>query len=280
LLTERDRVAVEYVLVETRGDADQSSELHRIGGQGVFVKEVQQAVLDGRADVAVHSAKDLPSAATPGLVIAAVPERADPRDALVGARLEELPTGALVGTGSVRRRAQLAAARPDLRFAGLRGNIETRLRKRTEQGFDAIVVAYAALLRLGLEHAAADVLDPAVMLPQVAQGALAVEARADDATTRRRLATIDDAPVHRAVQAERAFLDQLGGGCNLPCAARARVEDDVIWLEALLASLDGHVVIRTRVEGLDVTAVGAAAADDLLDHQGGRLLMADEELPA
>jgi hydroxymethylbilane synthase len=271
---------VEYVLVETRGDADQSSELHRIGGQGVFVKEVQQAVLDGRADLAVHSAKDLPSTDAPGLLVAAVPERGDARDALVGSRLEELPTGARIGTGSVRRRAQLASARPDLGFGNLRGNIETRLRKLHDEGFDAIVVAFAALERLGLAREATEVLDPGVMLPQVAQGALAVECRADDASVRERLARIDDAVAHRAVRAERAFLAELGGSCNLPCGALASVAGRRVEIEALLASLDGHVVLRTRVEADDPVEAGLAAARDLLDGKGGRALLATEDFVA
>ena len=271
---------VEYVLVQTQGDADQTSELHKIGGQGVFVKEVQQAVLEGRADVAVHSAKDLPSGDAPGLVIAAVPERGDARDALVGAALDAIPTGGRVGTGSVRRRAQLAAARPDLLFGGLRGNIETRLRKLTDEGFDAVVVAYAALERLGLAGDVAEVLPPSVMLPQVAQGALAVECRVDDRGTRERLVAIDDAVAHRAVRAERAFLAELGGGCDLPCGALATVARDTITMDALLASLDGHVILRTRVEGPDPVAVGVTAATDLLDGRGGRALMAAEDFVA
>ncbi len=211
---------VEYVLVTTTGDRDQSSELHAIGGQGVFTKEVQQAVADGRADVAVHSAKDLPTETPPGLVLAAIPERADPRDALVGCRFDSLVAGAQVGTGSVRRRAQLAAARPDLTYGPLRGNIATRLRKREELGYDAIVVALSALERLGLTaEVEYDVLDMGVMLPQVAQGALAAECRVDDTRTLQRLRSIDDGVAHRAVDAERAFLDELGGGCDLPCGA-------------------------------------------------------------
>ena len=175
------REPVEYVIVTTTGDRDQRSDLHSIGGTGVFVKEVQQAVLDGRADLAVHSAKDLPSETPLGLVLASVPERGDPRDALVGASLEAIPTGGRIATGSVRRRAQLAAARPDVVFAPFRGSIETRLRKRSEEGHDAVVVAVAALERLGRLDQAAEVLDPGVLLPQAAQGALGVECRADDA---------------------------------------------------------------------------------------------------
>jgi hydroxymethylbilane synthase len=267
---------IEYVLVTTTGDRDQTSELHAIGGQGVFTKEVQQAVLDGAADVAVHSAKDLPTATPPGLLLASVPERADPRDALVGSAFVALVSGARIGTGSVRRRAQLAAARPDLTFGPLRGNIQTRLRKREELGYDAVVVAYAALERLGLVDDA-DVLDVGVMLPQVAQGALAAECRADDARTITRLHGIDDRIAHVAVDTERAFLAELGGGCDLPCGALARVggPDGAIVLEALLASLDGHVALRTRVAGDDPSDVGTTAALDLLDGKGGRALMDD-----
>jgi hydroxymethylbilane synthase len=255
---------VEYVLVSTTGDRDQTSDLHAIGGQGVFTKEVQQAVLDGRADVAVHSAKDLPPATPPGLSLAAIPERGDARDALVGCRMTELPTAARVGTGSVRRRAQLAAARPDLTFGPLRGNIETRLRKRGEMGYDAVVVAYAALERLGLDAEASEVLEPNVLLPQVGQGALAAECRADDWQTAARLRAIDDRAARRTVEAERAFLAELGGGCNLPCGGLATLTaDGTIVLDALLASLDGHVVLRTRVEGDEPNAVGRRAADDL-----------------
>lgn len=268
---------VELVLVSTTGDRDQTSELHAIGGQGVFTKEVQQAVLDGRADVAVHSAKDLPASTPPGLLLVAVPERADPRDALVGRALDELVPGARIGTGSVRRRAQLASARPDLSFGPLRGNIETRLRKREELGYDAIVVALAALERLGLTDRVHEVLDPRVMLPQVAQGALAAECRLDDERTIARLRAVDDPVAHRAVDTERAFLAELGGGCDLPCGALAQADgrDGVIVLEAVLASLDGHVVLRTRVAGDDPLDVGATGALDLLDAKGGRALLED-----
>jgi hydroxymethylbilane synthase len=266
---------VEYVLVSTTGDRDQRADLHAIGGTGVFTKEVQQAVLEGRADIAVHSAKDLPSETPPGLVLAAVPERGDPRDALVGSTLDGLPTGARVGTGSVRRRAQLASARPDLVFAPLRGNIETRLRKRADEGHHAVVVAVAALERLGLMDQVSEVLDTAVLLPQAAQGALGVECRADDADTARRLAAIDDLVAHREVGAERAFLAALGGGCSLPCGALARLDAgaDELVLDALLASLDGNIVLRTRVIGSDAIEVGEEAARDLLDGKGGRDLL-------
>ena len=264
------RKDVELVLVTTTGDRDQRADLHAIGGTGVFAKEVQQAVLEGRADLAVHSAKDLPSTTPDGLDLVAIPERGDPRDALVGARLDDIPSGGRIATGSVRRRAQLAAARPDLVFAPLRGNIETRLRKQVDEGHDAIVVAVAALDRLGLHAEATEVLEPGVVLPQAAQGALAVECRAGDDRTRARIVEIDDRDAHRAVLAERAYLAELGGGCTLPCGARAAIDGNEVVLDALLAAPDGHIVLRTRVAGSDPAEVGAAAARDLLDGKGGR----------
>jgi hydroxymethylbilane synthase len=226
------------------------------------VKEVQQAVLDGRADLAVHSAKDLPSEQIGGLTIAAVPERADVRDALVGSTLADLPDGATVATGSVRRRAQLAAIRADLTFAELRGNMQTRLRKAAE--FDAIVVAAAALDRLGLSSQITERLEPAVMLPQVAQGALAVECRTDDGATLARAGAIDDVDAHRAVLAERAFLGELGGGCDQPVGALAWASDDRCMIEGLLATPDGRRVHRAMVADRDPAAAGRTLAARLL----------------
>jgi len=251
------------VVVETTGDRVADVPIHEIGGRGVFVKEVQAAVLDGRADIAVHSAKDLTSTPTDGLVIAAFLERGDPRDALVGCTLAALPAGALVGTGSVRRRAQLAWLRPDLSFGDLRGNIDTRLRKAA--GFDAVVMAYAALERLGYTDRVAEAIDPAVLTPQVAQGALAVECRADDAETLAALAALDHRPTRLAVTAERAYLAELGGGCDLPVGAYATVADDgTITLTAMIATLDGRSVLRDTRRGTDPEALGQSAATHLL----------------
>jgi len=264
----------ELVIVSTTGDRRADVPIWTIGGTGVFVKEVEQAVLDGRADLAVHSAKDLPSETAAGLRLAAVPERADPRDALVGARLDDIPAGGRIATGSVRRQAQLAALRPDLRFESLRGNIETRVSKAAD--VDAVVVAAAALERLGLAERAAEILDPAVMLPQVAQGALAVECRADDDETADRLRAIDEPAARRAVEAERAFLRCLGGGCDLPCGALARAagtEGGSIVIDVLLATLDGKTVLRARHEAADPATAGTEAARILLDEQGGRQLL-------
>ena len=263
----------ELVVTETEGDRRQDVPIHELGGRGVFAKEVQLAVLDGRADIAVHSAKDLPSTQLAGLTIAAFPPRADARDALVGCRFDELPTGAVVATGSVRRRAQLAAARPDLGFGPLRGNFGTRL--QAAERFDAIIRAAAALARLGRAEVLAERLEPAPMCPQVGQGALALECRADDDATRNVLATIDDAVTRRAVEAERAYLAELGGGCDVPCAAHAEVAGDEIRLRARLASLDGHIVLCVSRVGTDPDDVGRSAASDVLDGAGGRSLLAE-----
>ena len=271
-------VDVEAVVVDTVGDRRTDAPIWAIGGQGVFVKEVQAAVLDGRADIAVHSAKDLTSTPTEGLVIAAFPPRGDPRDALVGGTLAGLAPGARIGTGSIRRRAQLAWLRPDLTFAGLRGNMETRLAKAA--GFDAIVVAAAALQRLGRSADWSEVLDPSLVVPQVGQGALAVECRDDDVATRQLLAAIDDRPTRLAVEAERAFLREVGGSCDLPVGAYATVADDgTISLEGLLATGDGRIVIRRRDHDTDPAHLGRRVARYLLDDAGGADLL-DVGLPA
>jgi hydroxymethylbilane synthase len=267
------------VVVETFGDRRQDVAVWEMGGQGVFVKEVQAAVLDGRADLAVHSAKDLPSATADGLVLACVPERDDPADALVGSTLEALPAGARVATGSVRRRAQLAWLRPDLTFTGLRGNIATRL---AQAGPDqAVVVAVAALRRLGLMDHATEVLDTAIMLPQVAQGALAVECRAGDEEMLDLLAAVDDPAAHRMVRAERGFLARLGGGCDLPVGALAVPEPaGGITIEGMMASPDGHVLLRARHAGAagdDPAAVGDHLAAYLLHHAGGANLLDERD---
>jgi len=265
-------VEVEAVVVDTAADRRLDIPIWEMGGKGVFVKEVQAAVLDGRADLAVHSGKDLPALTPAELVLAAVPERADPRDALVGSRLDELPTGALVATGSVRRRAQLAWLRPDLTFTGLRGNIATRLDQAS--GSDAMVMAVAALDRLGLGDRITEVLEPATLLPQVAQGALAVECRVDDTDARPLLARIEHRPSRLAVDAERAFLAELGGDCDLPAGAFATVDvAETVHLEAMLASLDGHVVVRATDRSADPAGLGRHLARYLLDDAGGSALL-------
>jgi len=227
--------------------------LHTIGGQGVFVKEIQQAVLDGRADIAVHSAKDLPSDTPHGLVIGAFCERRDPADGLIGSTLSGLRNGATVSTGSVRRRAQLATERPDLSFVELRGNIARRLEQVPEGG--AIVMAVAALEVLGMTEVIAERFDPARFVPAVGQGCVAVECRAADVATAASLATIDHAATRHAVVVERAFLRELGSGCSLPVGAHC----DGTVVHAFLAGECG-AVFRERLDvGCDTDAAAAIA---------------------
>jgi hydroxymethylbilane synthase len=267
-------LAVDLCLVETQGDRRQDVPIWEMGGQGVFVKEVQAAVLVGRADIAVHSAKDLPSRPAPGLVLACVPERDDPRDALVGSTFARLPAGARIATGSVRRRAQLAWLRPDLTFTPLRGNIATRLAKAADH--HAVVVAVAALHRLGLTDRATEILSIDMMLPQVAQGALAVECRSDDAATAEMLAAIENETARRAVDAERAFLAELGGGCDLPVGAHATIDAaGQLVIDGMIASLDGRVLLRQRSSGLrhEPADLGAGLARHLLHDAGGSMLI-------
>jgi hydroxymethylbilane synthase len=269
--------AVERVALNSTGDLRLDIPIASIGGRGVFVKEIDDAVLSGRAEASVHSAKDLPSSVSDGLVIGAYLPRGDPRDALVGKPLGELCAGAVVASGSVRRRAQLAWLRPDLRFAELRGNMATRLDKVPEGG--AVVVAMAALERLGLTARAAQVLSTTEMLPQIGQGAIAVCCRSDDAVTLGRLAAIDHAPTRREVEAERAWLRSVGGGCDAPVGAFARcVPDeaagpDRVRLEAMIASPDGHVLVRDSMTGADSEALGGSLARHLLEDCGGQALL-------
>ncbi|HVC14136.1 MAG TPA: hydroxymethylbilane synthase [Acidimicrobiales bacterium] len=289
-----DGVRTERVVVHTEGDRRQGEELDQIGGQGVFVKEVQAALLDGRADVAVHSAKDLPPRTPDGLLLAAVPQRADPRDALVGATLDALAPGAVVATGSARRRAQLANLRPDLGFVGLRGNMATRLARAGAGDGDgtvaAVVAAAAALDRLGLEDRIAERLSPLQCLPQVGQGALALECRLDDEGCRELLGHLDVPADHRALVAERAFLRALGAGCAVPAGAWARpatagghtaggddLGGDLLEIDGMLASGDGRVLVRGRLRGADPEALGAALARRLVHDRGAGSLEEWEE---
>ena len=253
--------------IRTEGDRDATTPLSRIGGQGVFVKELERALVRGEIDFAVHSLKDVPAELAAGCLIAAVPPRADPRDALVsrsGAPLAGLPAGARVGTGSARRAAQLRATRPDVEPVEIRGNVDTRIRKVDDGEFDAAVLAVAGLERLGLLERASEVLEPDVMLPAVGQGALAVEARADDAGVLALLATIDDHDARLACEAERAFLSRLGGGCRLPFGALATVDGDEMRIEGFIANDDGSRSFRDEVRGRAGAALGTHLAERLL----------------
>ncbi|MXV90590.1 MAG: hydroxymethylbilane synthase [Acidimicrobiia bacterium] len=255
-------LGTEAVPIRTEGDRLATASLADIGGKGVFVRALQAAVLDGRAEVAVHSAKDLPSQTPEGLCLAAVPRRGEVRDALVGSRLADLGEGAVVATGSARRRVQLADQRPDLRFADLRGNIDTRLAKAAD--FDAVVIALVALERLDRRPPVLEVLDLDLMVPQVGQGALAVECRAEDRDLRRLLAAIEDAGSRRCVDAERAFLAALGGDCTVPAGAHARLLEDAVQLSGVLAPAVGEPLRRATVRGDEGVQAGRELAEILL----------------
>jgi hydroxymethylbilane synthase len=274
LRAEHPGLEVQVQIIRTQGD-DLTAPLDQIGGQGVFVTAVEAAVADGRADIAVHSAKDMTSTMAPGLVLAAVPPRADPRDGLVGCSLAGLPPGGLVATGSARRRAQLAYARPDLSFTEIRGNMARRVSRGEDGSVAAVVVAVAAMERLGWMDRLTDILDPLDVLPQAGQGAIAVQCRADDPATIALLSTIDDPASHRAVRAERSVLAGLGGSCTVPVAAWAEQqetevsEEPELRVHGLVASGDGRVVVRMTRCGSDPEEVGAAVARALLVEGGG-----------
>jgi hydroxymethylbilane synthase len=270
-------VHFEITEIRTTGDRVRDRPLFRAGSVGLFVKELEAALLDEEIDVAVHSLKDMPSRVTPGLAIAAVPERADPRDALVsrlGLPLDALPSGARVGTSSRRRAAQLLALRPDLEILDIRGNVDTRLRKAEGEPYDALVLAVAGLVRLGQGERITQVFPPELMLPPAGQGALAVEIRAADQDVRSLMAPIDHRDTRRTVTAERAFMARLGGGCHVPIGAYAVVDGEQLWLRGLVSSLDGRRVLRSERRGPADTAgaLGRAVAADLLDRGAGELL--------
>ena len=255
--------AVELVFVDTAGDRDRTTPLALIGGRGIFVKEVQQAVIDGRAEFAVHSAKDLPSSFhAEGLVLASVPKRGDARDALVGASLDELHRGSTVATGSARREAMLGALVPGLRFVSLRGNTPTRVARADEPEIDAVIAAVAGVSWVGLHHKLSYIFSPDQMVPQVGQGALALECRVDDAYTIAALQQIEDPISRLAVDAERAFLSELGGGCEQPVGAYATIVGDHISIVGFLATETHGRHVKATMVG-DDSSVGAQLADQL-----------------
>jgi hydroxymethylbilane synthase len=256
---------IEREILKTPGDRAQEEALFRIGDKGLFTKDVEAALAARRIDLAVHSLKDLPTALAPGLVVGAVLEREDPRDALVsaGSWLHELPRGARVGTSSLRRRAQLLALRPDLRIVEVRGNVATRLAKAERGECEAVVLALAGLLRLGLADRAVEVFAPERILPAVGQGALAVEVREGDAPLRELVARIDHRPTRLAVAAERSLLARLEGGCQVPVGALAAfVAEGVLELSALVADIDGQQVVRASASAEVATEADACAVGD------------------
>jgi hydroxymethylbilane synthase len=255
--------------ITTRGDIVQDRALFQVGGKGLFVKEIEVALLAGEIDLAVHSLKDMPTELREDLVIDAVTAREDPRDVLVsrlGLKLAELPPGARVGTGSLRRAAQLRASRPDLRIVDLRGNVDTRLRKAATEEYDAVVLAAAGLIRLGHSDRVTEYLSPSVMLPAAGQGALCVEVRTGDEATRTLISIVHDSLTDAAVTAERVFLARMGGGCQVPIAAYGIVNADELWLRGLVASPDGLRLLRHELRGswTEPAVLGQALAEEML----------------
>lgn len=270
-------VTFEVIVIKTTGDKIQDVPLSRVGGKGLFVKEIEEALLDGRIDLAVHSMKDMPSELPSGLTIGAIPERENPLDILAAGpcrSLAALPQGARVGTSSLRRTAQLLQLRPDLRIAPLRGNIDTRLRKLAANDLDAVVLAAAGVLRLGLEDRISAYLPPEQMLPAAGQGALCIETRIDDPLVGPLAASLEHADTRTAVTAERAFLARLEGGCQVPIAAHAEVDGKRVYLTGLVADPNGQRIIKSTRTGIRTDAVhmGRDLAEALLDQGAGEIL--------
>ena len=275
---EHPSYCVELRELTTKGDRILDAPLAKIGGKGLFTKELEQAMLDGAVDLAVHSLKDMPTEVPDGLVIGAITTRLDPGDAFVSAHyaaVEDLPVGARVGTSSLRRRAQLLAVRPDLTICDLRGNVNTRLAKLDAGEFDAIVLAAAGLKRLGFERRIRTILPRSVMLPAVGQGALAIECRVGDAAILSTIAFLRDAGMTTAAQAERAFLRRVEGGCQIPVGVYAEVDaNGQISIDAMIASVDGQRICRSDAHGAGEQAevLGTALAEELLDAGGREIL--------
>jgi len=270
-------VHVELVPISTKGDRILDRPLNEIGGKGLFVKEIEESLLRGDIDLAVHSMKDMPADLPEGLTLGVFPERESPLDVMVsvhGGGLDELPEGSRVGTGSLRRCAQLRSVRPDLDILSIRGNVDTRLRKLDEGRFDAVVLAEAGLRRLGLEARVSGVLLPFQVLPAVGQGALGLEMRVKDSRTRDMLAFLHDEPTMIAVRAERAFLKELNGGCQVPIGGLAVVEGSRVSFTGMVGEVDGSLIIRRTADGPcgEADFVGKSAAWSLLDAGAGEIL--------
>ncbi|WP_244155335.1 hydroxymethylbilane synthase [Dissulfuribacter thermophilus] len=272
-------VQVELVKVTTKGDKILDVPLAKVGGKGLFVKEIEEALLDGRIDFAVHSLKDVPTELPQGLEVSVFPEREDPRDALIardGKGLMELPPGAKVGTSSLRRMAQLRAVRPDLVIESLRGNLDTRLNKLDEGHFDAIILAAAGLKRMGLSGRITEIISPEVLLPAIGQGALGIEFRSEDHETRRILSSLSHEETTIRVRAERAFLARLEGGCQVPIGAYATIEGNELTLEGLIGDEDGKKILRMKKMGSvdDPEFIGDELGKEMLDAGGKEILEA------
>lgn len=268
---------VELVGMSTQGDKILDTPLAKIGGKGLFVKELEQGMLDGRADIAVHSMKDVPVELPDGLHLAVILEREDPRDAFVSNRynrLEELPEGSVVGTSSLRRQCQLADRRPDLKIVPLRGNVNTRLRKLDEGEFDAIILAAAGLLRLGYEQRIASYIETEDSLPAIGQGAIGIECRADDERVNALIKPLHDADTACCVEAERAMNHRLMGGCQVPIAGFAVLNNGKLFMRGLVGEPDGSRIMRseTSAPAGEAEALGIAVAEDLLGQGADQVL--------
>jgi hydroxymethylbilane synthase len=279
----REGHTVGIEVIKTTGDKITDVALAKVGTKGMFTKEIEEALLEGRIDLAVHSLKDLPTELAPEFAIAAVPEREDPRDAFLStrfSRIEELPAGARVGTSSLRRQAQLNALRADLEIIPLRGNVDTRLRKLQLGEFDAIILASAGVSRLGLTEWVRMRLEPSQMCPAAGQGALAIEARSNDSATSSALKFLDHIPTRAAVDCERAVLVALGGGCQVPIGAYASFADSKLTLQAVVASPDGKQIIREQRSGSHAQRLGREVGEALLAGGARRILDAVYGTPA
>jgi hydroxymethylbilane synthase len=271
------QIRFELQIIKTTGDKITGVPLAKVGGKGLFVKEIEDALLEGAADLAVHSMKDVPAIVPAGLEIVAVPKREDPRDALIireGRTMRDLCEGAVIGTSSLRRAAQIRAMRDDFEVRDLRGNLDTRLRKLDEGLFDAIILASAGLKRMGWQDRITVYMDPVEFIPAIGQGALAVEARAEDHRTRRFLAPLDHPETALAVRAERSLLHELDGGCQVPIGGYARIAGKIVELSGLVASLDGRRLFRTVAAApiQDAAALGKKVAAQLCDIGAGKIL--------
>lgn len=277
LETRFPELTVELQIIKTKGDKILDVPLAKVGGKGLFVKEIEEAILDRRLDLAVHSMKDMPSEIPAGLCIGAVPGREEPTDVLIskqGVGLDQLKKGARIGTSSLRRAAQLRHIRPDLEICSLRGNLDTRLKKLEHEDYDAIVLAAAGVIRLGLTERISQFLNPELMLPAVGQGALCIEIREDDPVVGRLVAALDDPATHTVVRGERAFLKRLEGGCQVPIAAHGALNGETFELTGLVADLDGQTVIKEHLTGpaAESGRIGVQVAEQLLARGAGPIL--------
>ncbi len=259
-------------IIKTSGDKIQDVPLAKVGGKGLFTKEIEEALLDKSIDLAVHSMKDVPTELPAGLILSGIPQREEARDALIGARVEELKAGMTVGTSSLRRSSQLLALEPRLKVEMLRGNVDTRLRKLDEGQYDAIVLAAAGLRRLGWAERITELIPAEVMCPAVGQGALAIETRADGGDAHQLAMKLDHVPTRVAVTAERALLQVLGGGCQVPVGAHAVYTPEAVHLTAIVARPNGSQAVRGRLSGTDPEHVGATLGRTLLDEGAQEIL--------